>query len=82
MIKKYHPEAIIGVGCMCEVRDGLDMMHRYKIPAIGVMLDRSGCVNTQLDWDRLYDVMNATDKPQVPDSGLVGPEVPEDIAGN
>jgi hypothetical protein len=82
MIKKYRPEAIIGVGCMCEVRDGLDMMHRYHIPAIGVMLEKSGCVNTQLDWDRLYNVMNATDKAQALDSGLVGPLAPEDIAGN
>lgn len=82
MIRKYRPEAIIGVGCMCEVRDGLDMMHRYHIPAIGVMLERSGCVNTQLDWDRLYDVMNATDKPQAPGCGIVGSGAPEDTAGN
>jgi hypothetical protein len=82
MIQKYRPEAIIGVGCMCEVRDGLDMMHRYHISAIGVMLDRSGCVSTQLDWDRLYEVMNATDKPQAPGSGYVGSGAPEDTAGN
>jgi hypothetical protein len=82
MIQKYRPEAIIGVGCMCEVRDGLDMMHRYHIPAIGVMLERSGCVNTQLDWGRLYDVMNATDKPRAPGCGLVGSGAPEDTAGN
>jgi hypothetical protein len=82
MIQKYRPEAIIGVGCMCEVRDGLDMMHRYHIPAIGVMLDRSGCVNTQLDWNRLYEVMNASDKPHAPGTGLVGSGAPEDIAGN
>jgi hypothetical protein len=82
MIQKYRPEAIIGVGCMCEVRDGLDMMHRYHIPAIGVMLERSGCVNTQLDWGRLYDVMNANDKPRAPGCGLVGSGTPEDTAGN
>jgi hypothetical protein len=82
MIQKYRPEAIIGVGCMCEVRDGLDMMHRYRIPAIGVMLDRAGCVNTQLDWNRLFEVMNAIDKPQDIDSGKVGLVAPEDSTGN
>jgi hypothetical protein len=82
MIQKYRPEAIIGVGCMCEVRDGLDMMHRYHIPAIGVMLDRSGCVSTQLDWDKLFEVMNAIDKPYTTDSEIVGSDAPEDIAGN
>lgn len=82
MIQKYRPEAIIGVGCMCEVRDGLDMMHRYHIPAIGVMLDRSGCVSTSLDWNRLYEVMKAADHPYSSDSRKAGSEIPEDIAGN
>lgn len=82
MIQKYRPEAIIGVGCMCEVRDGLDMMHRYRIPAIGVMLDRSGCVNTQLDWDRFFEVMKAIDRPCAPGGGKAGSGTPEDIAGN
>ncbi len=64
MVQKYRPEAIIGVGCMYEIRDGQDMMHRHQIPAIGVMLDRSGCVNTQLDWDRLFVAMHAIDMPE------------------
>lgn len=63
MVQKYKPEGIIGVGCMYEVRDGLDIMHSHRIPAIGVMLERSGCVNTQLDWDRLFAAMHAIDMP-------------------
>lgn len=82
MMQKYRPAAIIGVGCMCEVRDGLDMMHRYKIPAIGVMLDRSGCVNTQVDWDKLFEVMKAIDKLPAPGGEKYGVVAPEDIAGN
>ena len=64
MVQKYRPEAIIGVGCMYEVRDGQDMMHRHRIPAIGVMLDRSGCVNTRLEWDRLFVAMRSIDMPE------------------
>ena len=82
MIQKYRPSAIIGVGCMYEVRDGLDMMQRYRIPAIGVLLDRSGCVSTQLDWDRLFTVMNAIDKPRAQGNEKLGSGAPEDIAGN
>jgi hypothetical protein len=82
MMQKYRPAAIIGVGCMCEVRDGLDMMHRYKIPAIGVMLDRSGCVNTQLDWDKLFEVMKAIDQSPTPGGEKHGSGTPEDVAGN
>jgi hypothetical protein len=33
------------------------MMHKYKIPAVGVVLDRSGCVSTVLNWEKLFEVM-------------------------
>jgi hypothetical protein len=61
MIRKYRPEGIIGVGCLCEVKEGLDLMHKNKIPAVGVVLDKSGCVSTVLDWDKLFEVMNVRD---------------------
>ncbi|MCD1295641.1 hypothetical protein CUJ83_11595 [Methanocella sp. CWC-04] len=61
MIKQYQPKAIIGVGCLCEVKEGLDLMHKYKIPSIGVMLDHSGCVATTLNWDKLFDVMKVSE---------------------
>lgn len=59
MIRKYDPKAIIGVGCLCEVKDGLDLLNKNRIPAIGVVLDRSGCVNTILDWKKLYEIMES-----------------------
>jgi uncharacterized protein len=59
MINKTHPQAIIGVGCLCEIKEGLDLMHKHKIPALGVVLDKAGCVSTILDWDKFYEVMQA-----------------------
>jgi hypothetical protein len=59
MIRKYKPDAIIGVGCLCEVKEGLDMMHTCKIPSMGVVLERSGCVSTTLNWQKLYDIMQS-----------------------
>ncbi|VVB77314.1 Uncharacterised protein [uncultured archaeon] len=61
MIEKYRPKAVIGVGCLHEVRNGLDMMHKIKMPTVSVLLDRFGCVDTKVDWSRLFSVMNATD---------------------
>ena len=55
IIKKYRPEAIIGVGCQLEIKEGLDLCHSHDIPAIGIPLTRSGCVSTTLDWKKLYD---------------------------
>ncbi|HEY3422306.1 MAG TPA: DUF116 domain-containing protein [Methanocellaceae archaeon] len=59
MIRKYRPEAIVGVGCLCEVKEGLDLMHKYKIVSIGAVLDRSGCVATEMNWKKLYEIMRA-----------------------
>jgi uncharacterized protein len=69
MIRKYHPEAIIGVGCLCEVKEGLDLMHKYKIVSVGAVLDRSGCVATALNWKKLYEIMRAEHSPGSRHSG-------------
>ncbi len=66
MIQKYHPSAIIGVGCLCEVKEGLSLMHKNKIPSIGVVLDRSGCVSTVLDWEKLLTVMQCYEYSEAP----------------
>jgi len=58
MIKKYHPRAIVGVGCDMEIKEGVDLCHGHDIPAIGVPLLTNGCVSTTLDWDRFYEVIS------------------------
>lgn len=63
MIRKYRPDAIVGVGCLCEVKEGLDLMHKYKIISIGAVLDRSGCVATEMNWKKLYEIMRAEHTP-------------------
>jgi hypothetical protein len=51
IIKKYHPKAIVGVGCQMEIKEGIDMCHAIGLPAVGVPLLQSGCVATKVDWD-------------------------------
>ncbi len=60
IIKKYQPRAIVGVGCHMEIKEGLDLCHRYGIPARGVQLLKAGCVATTLDWEQFYE--NITEK--------------------
>jgi len=55
MVKKYHPQAIIGVGCLMEVKDGIDMSDRIGIVAIGVVNVKDGCVETIADWTAVRD---------------------------
>ena len=56
MVQKYKPEAMIGVGCIIEVKDGLEMCDRQGIPAIGIVTLKDGCVETLVDWDEVCDV--------------------------
>ncbi|WP_214041671.1 DUF116 domain-containing protein [Methanoculleus sp.] len=55
MVKKYRPQAIIGVGCLMEVKDGIDMSDRIGIIAIGVVNVKDGCVETIADWTAVRD---------------------------
>ena len=55
MVKKYHPQALIGVGCLMEVKDGIDMCDRVGIIAIGVVNVKDGCVETIADWTAVRD---------------------------
>ena len=55
MVKKYHPKAIIGVGCLMEVKEGIDMADRMGLTAIGVVNFKDGCVETIADWTGVRD---------------------------
>jgi len=41
-----------------EIKEGLDLCHRYGIPARGVLLSTAGCVATTLDWEMFYEAIN------------------------
>lgn len=56
MVKKYHPTAIIGVGCLSEVKDGLEMADKIGLIAMGVVTLKEGCVETIVNWDDLFEV--------------------------
>ena len=55
LVRKYKPEAILGVGCMSEIKAGLDMCEKLNLFGVGLVLNKSGCVSTVLDWDRFYE---------------------------
>lgn len=58
LIKKYRPEAVVGVGCIMEVKEGLEMADRINLLAMGVVTSKDGCVETILDWSSLMDVVS------------------------
>ncbi|MDD4255575.1 MAG: DUF116 domain-containing protein [Methanofollis sp.] len=56
IIKKYRPEAIIGVGCLMEVKEGLELCDRIGMVVMGVVTMKDGCVETVLNWDELLEI--------------------------
>lgn len=56
LVKKYRPQGIVGVGCIMEVKEGLEMTDRLDLPAMGVITSKDGCVETIVDWPTLIDV--------------------------
>lgn len=53
LVKTYHPEAMIGVGCMMEVKEGLELGRKISMTTIGVVTLTDGCVETTMDYDQL-----------------------------
>ncbi len=55
MVKKYHPRAMIGVGCLMEVKEGLEMGRKISMTTIGVVTTLDGCVETTMNYDDLME---------------------------
>jgi len=70
MVIKYHPRAIIGVGCLTEVKEGIDMADKIGLVAMGVVTLKEGCVETLVNWQDVYEVAVL---------GLDPASVPEDL---
>jgi len=56
MAKKYRPKAILGVGCLAEVKEGIDMADKMGLVVMGVVTLKEGCVETIVNWADVYEV--------------------------
>jgi len=56
MVKKYRPRAIIGIGCLAEVKEGIDMADKMGLAVMGVVTLKEGCVETLVSWPDVYEV--------------------------
>ena len=55
LVRKHKPSAILGVGCMTEIKAGLEMCEKIQVFSVGMVLEKAGCVSTVLDWDKFYE---------------------------
>jgi hypothetical protein len=56
MVKKYRPRAIIGVGCLSEVKEGLEMADKLGLISMGVVTLKEGCVETLVNWEDVLEI--------------------------
>jgi hypothetical protein len=68
MVKKYRPRAIIGVGCLTEVKEGIEMSDKMGLVALGVVNFKEGCVETIANWDEIFEAaVLGLDPDRIPD---------------
>ena len=56
MVKKYRPKAIVGIGCLAEVKEGIDMADKLGLVVMGIVTLKEGCVETIANWPEIYEV--------------------------
>ena len=56
MVKKYRPKALIGVGCLSEVKEGIEMADKLGLVVMGVVTLKEGCVETLANWSDIFEV--------------------------
>ncbi len=67
MVKKYRPRAIIGVGCISEVREGLEMSDKLGLISMGIVTLKEGCVETLVNWEEVLEIaMLGVDPAKIP----------------
>jgi hypothetical protein len=56
LVKEHHPKAIVGIGCLMEVKEGNVMAERYGLVSMGVVSTKDGCVETAVNWDEVFEI--------------------------
>lgn len=67
MVRKYRPRAIIGVGCLSEVKEGLEMSDKLGLVSMGVVTLKDGCVETLVNWEDVLEIASlGVDSSRIP----------------
>ncbi|MBN2015159.1 MAG: DUF116 domain-containing protein [Candidatus Altiarchaeota archaeon] len=69
IIGKIKPRAAIGIGCPVEVYWGMLELSNKGIPSQGVVLLRDGCVETDVNMEELFNVMEMRQDGSKKDTG-------------
>jgi hypothetical protein len=73
ILESHRPGAVLGVACPNDLVEGLRNSLRAGIPAQGVPLGKTGCVNTEVDFNAVQErLLAGIDVGQVRQVGRIG----------
>lgn len=61
IVKNAHPRAVFGIACFDDAKLAVDKIGEYGIPTQAVLLSKAGCVNTEVDLDRVLVKLDISD---------------------
>lgn len=57
LIEKHKPKAVLGVACTDELNEAKEETKKRNIIAVALPLLKDGCVNTEVDWKKLREMI-------------------------
>lgn len=61
IVKNARPRAVFGIACFDDAKLAVDKIGEYGIPTQAVLLSKAGCVNTEVDLDRVLVKLDISD---------------------
>ncbi len=53
IVKNARPNAVLGIACYTEASMAVEKINGYGIPTQAVLLSKDGCINTEVDFDKV-----------------------------
>ena len=61
IVKNAHPRAVFGIACYDDAKLGVQKIGEYGIPTQAVLLSKAGCVNTEVEIDKVIATLDLPD---------------------
>ncbi|MCK4246981.1 MAG: DUF116 domain-containing protein [Methanomicrobia archaeon] len=55
VLEGARPKAVLGIACFNDLFEGIRICEKVRIPVQGVLLKTTGCVETLVDWDEVWE---------------------------
>ena len=61
IVKNARPRAVFGIACFDDAKLGVEKVGEYGIPTQAVLLSKAGCVNTEVEIDKVIATLDLPD---------------------